>query len=139
VYRKEFTPLISVITTGGKVTFANRDSLTHHVFSPDIPNWDTGYLKKDESTAAKQFDTPGPFALLCNIHPEMIGYLLVVPSTSFGVVGPDGRYAMGIATPGTYKATLWVPRMPTVTKSVTITATGLSALNFELPPPAAAP
>jgi plastocyanin len=138
VHHKEFKPFISVIATGGMATFRNRDSnLTHHVFSPDIPNWDTGYLKKDETTATRQFDAPGVYALLCNIHPEMIGYLLVVPSTSFGVVRPDGHYGVAIATTGTYKATLWAPRTQTLSKSVTIAATGVSTLNFDLPPSAA--
>jgi plastocyanin len=134
VRHKEFTPFISVITTGGTATFRNGDSnLTHHVFSPDIPNWDTGYLKKNETTATRQFDAPGAYSLLCNIHPEMLGYLLVVPSTSFGIVRPDGHYAIAIANPGTYKATLWAPRTQTQSKSVTVAATGVSSLNFDIP------
>ena len=78
VHKKEFTPFIAVVTTGGTVTFGNKDALTHHVFSSDIDKWDTGYLRKNE-TALRKFDAPGPVALLCNIHPEMLGYLLVIP------------------------------------------------------------
>lgn len=135
VHNKEFSPRIAVITTGGTVTFGNKDALTHHVFSPDVPGWDTGYLKKDETTAARKFDSPGPVALLCNIHPEMLGYLLVVPSTSFGTVGPDGKYVVPDVPPGTYKATVWAPRLPTVTQSVTVTSGAVTA-NFNLPPAA---
>lgn len=137
IHHKEFSPFISVITTGGTVTFGNKDTLTHHVFSPDVPNWDTGYLKKDETTAARKFDSSGAIALLCNIHPEMIGYLLVIPSTSFGVVGPDGKFVVPNAPPGTYKATLWAPRVPTMTQSVTVSSSGPVTVNFDLPPAAA--
>jgi plastocyanin len=131
VDHKEFSPFISVITTGGTVTFGNKDALSHHVFSPDIPQWDTGYLRKND-TARRTFDSSGVVALLCNIHPEMLGYLVVVPSTYFGKMGPNGAYAVANVPPGTYKATAWAPRLPTASHPVTVSATGPVTLNFEL-------
>lgn len=133
VHTKEFTPFIGVVTAGGTVTFGNKDALTHHMFSPDLPGWDTGYLSKDASVS-RRFETPGAFALLCNIHPEMLGYLLVIPSTSFGVVAPDGKYAIADVPPGTYRATLWAPRMLPSTQTVVVTADGVATANFELRP-----
>jgi plastocyanin len=136
VHNKEFTPFISVVTTGGTVTFGNKDALTHHVFSPDLQDWDTGYLRKNE-TAGRTFAAPGAIALLCNIHPEMLGYLLVIPSTYFGKFGADGRYTIANTPPGTYKVTVWVPRTPTATQSATVGPTGAVTVNFELPPASA--
>ena len=133
VDHKMFSPFIAVITTGGTVTFGNRDALTHHVFSPDVQEWDTGYLRKNE-TAGRTFESPGPIALLCNIHPEMLGYLLVIPSTYFGKLGADGKYVIGNVPPGTYRATAWVPRLPTATQPVTVGPTGVATANFELRP-----
>jgi plastocyanin len=131
VYHKEFSPFISVVTTGGTVTFGNRDALTHHVFSPDVPKWDTGYLQKGEAVR-QAFDSPGAIALLCNIHPEMLGYLLVVPSTYFGKLGADGKYAIANMPPGTYRVTAWTPRVPKATQSVTVIPEGTVTTNFEL-------
>jgi plastocyanin len=133
VKHKAFSPFISVITTGGTVTFGNKDALTHHVFSPEIQGWDTGYLQKDH-TAVRTFESPGVVALLCNIHPEMLGYVLVIPSTSFGKLGADGKYVIANVAPGTYGATAWVPRMLTATQSVTVGPTGTVTANFELHP-----
>jgi plastocyanin len=133
VDHKVFSPLIAVITTGGTVTFGNKDALTHHVFSPDVAQWDTGYLRKDE-TAVRRFESPGAIALLCNIHPEMLGYVLVIPSTYFGKLAVDGGYVIASVPPGTYRATAWAPRMPPVTQSVTIGQAGMTTANFELPP-----
>jgi plastocyanin len=129
---KEFTPFISVITTGGKVTFGNKDGLAHHVFSTDAPTWDTGYLRKNEAVA-KTFDSPGAVALLCNIHPEMLGYLLVIPSTYFGKVGADGSYAVANVPPGTYRVTAWAPRAPRATQSIMVGPAGVVTANFSLP------
>ncbi|HEX7600706.1 MAG TPA: hypothetical protein VF316_03835 [Polyangiaceae bacterium] len=134
VFHKEFTPFIAVITVGGAVSFGNRDALVHHFFSPDVPKWDTGLIQKDGSVAPRTFDSPGPIALLCNIHPEMLGYVLVIPSTYFGKLGAEGKYVMTDVPPGTYKATAWAPRMPTVTQSVTVGPSGAVTANFLLPP-----
>jgi len=133
VYHKEFSPFISVITTGGSVTFGNKDALTHHVFSPDVRDWDTGYIQKN-GTASKTFETAGTIALLCNIHPEMLGYLLVIPSTYFGKLAPDGKYAIANVPSGTYRATVWAPRLRPATQSVTVTPPGSATANFELLP-----
>ncbi len=137
IKNKELTPFIAVVTTGGTVTFANRDALTHHVFSPELPGWDSGYLSKDQTTP-KRFDTAGSYSMLCNIHPEMLSYLVVIPSTYFGRIGSDGKYAIGSVPPGTYRLTAWGPRMQPVTQSVTVSAgAGVTRADFELhtPPP----
>jgi plastocyanin len=133
VYHKEFSPFISVITTGGTVTFGNKDALTHHVFSPDLQKWDTGYLRKND-TAGRTFDSPGAIALLCNIHPEMLGFLLVIPSTYFGKQGIDGKYVIANVPSGTYRATAWAPGPLTPTQSVTVGPTGAVTASFELRP-----
>ena len=129
-------PFISVITTGGSATFGNKDALTHHVFSPDIPKLDTGYIHQNE-TVARTFDSPAVVPLLCNIHPEMLGYLLVIPSTYFSKLGPSGEYAIAGVPPGTYRVTAWSPRLPTATKTAAVASTGVVTVNFDLP--AAAP
>jgi plastocyanin len=130
---KRFTPFISVVTTGGTVTFGNGEALTHHVFSPDLKDWDTGYLRKGE-TASRRLDTPGPIALLCNIHPEMLAYVLVVPSTAFALVGPDGRFAIGDVPEGSYHVTAWAPRLPAVTRVLTVGREGAVTVDFTIPP-----
>ncbi len=138
IKNKELTPFIAVLTTGGTATFSNRDALTHHVFSPELPGWDTGYLAKDQTTT-KRFDPPGAYSLLCNIHPEMLSYLVVVPSSSFGTIGRDGRYTIGDLAPGTYRVTAWGPRMQPMTQSVTVGSSGPTVVDFELHPASGRP
>jgi plastocyanin len=133
VDHKSFSPFIAVVTTGRTVTFGNKDALTHHVFSPDLKDWDTGYLQKGE-TSTRRFDTPGVVSILCNIHPEMIGYVLVIPSSHFGRIGVDGRYVIPSVPAGTYKVTAWSPRLSTVTQSATVGETGSASLDFALQP-----
>jgi len=133
VDHKEFSPSIAVITTGGTVTFGNRDNLTHHVFSPELQKWDTGYLQKGD-TAGRTFNAPGAISLLCNIHPEMLGYVLVIPSTYFGKLGADGKYVIAAVPPGTYKTTVWSPHMQPISQPVTVGAAGSVTADFQLRP-----
>ncbi len=123
IFKREFRPKISVVTTGGVVTFTNREALTHHIFSPDIRDWDTGYLREGE-TSTRRFENVGAYSLLCNIHPEMLGYVLVIPSTYYARVTPGGEYVISGVPAGTYALTAWAPRTPPVTQTVTVGATG---------------
>ena len=134
IREKEFTPFIAVITAGSTIEFGNVDPLTHHIFSPDGEKWDTGNLPQ-QGTVGRTFDSPGAYTLLCNFHPEMLGYLLVIPSSYFGMVGTDGKYALTGVPPGTYQLTAWVPRLESTTQSVTVTASGDATANFELRAP----
>lgn len=129
IHKKEFLPFISVLTVGGTATFANTDTVDHHVFSPNIKGWDTGMLKTGHPVS-RVFEKAGPFPLLCNIHPEMLGFLLVIPTTTYGKIDSNGTYEIGGVAPGTYQITAWVPRQPTVTKSVTVTAGSPATVDF---------
>ncbi len=134
IFHKQLTPFIAVITTGGAVTFKNLDPLAHHIFTRDLePQFDTGTLEQNVA-ATKTFNAPGVISLLCNIHPEMLGYLLVIPSTYFGPVRSDGKYAIHNVPPGTYKLTAWAPRVPTMTQSVTVARKDIVTADFTLHP-----
>jgi plastocyanin len=131
IHDKEFAPYITVVTAGANVDFGNGDALTHHIFSPDGEKWDTGNLPQ-QGTVERKFDSPGAYTLLCNLHPEMLGYLLVIPSSYFAAVGTDGKYTLGGLPPGSYRVTAWVPRMQTSTQSVTVAASGDVTADFSL-------
>jgi hypothetical protein len=38
-----------------------------------------------------EFDTPGVVPLLCNVHPEMSGYIIVTPTSYFAETGDSGN------------------------------------------------
>jgi plastocyanin len=124
-----FFPFISVIAAGGTVTFGNTDPLAHNAFSPDGEGWDIGIIPS-RGSVAKTFDKPNVYAVLCNLHKNMLAYLVVTPSSYFAKTDADGRYTMSVP-PGTYRATAWSPRLKPVTQSVEVTD-GTATLNFDL-------
>ncbi len=125
-----FIPFVAVVAAGGRVVFANTDPFPHNVFSPDNEKFNMGNIPQN-GAHAKVFKNPGAYSLLCNLHPGMLGYLLVTPSTWAVKADAKGHYVMKHVPNGTYKATAWAPRQALVTQSVTV-ADGDVTLNFDL-------
>ncbi len=126
-----FIPFVSVAAVGAKVVFANEDPFPHNVFSPDNEKFNMGNIPQ-HGAHVRVFHAPGAYTLLCNLHPGMLGYLLVTPSAWHVRTDSKGHFDLKHAVPsGTYKATAWAPRLTPVTQSVTV-ADGDVTVNFDL-------
>jgi plastocyanin len=125
-----FVPFVTVIPAGGKVTFHNSDPFPHNVFSPDADKFNMGTISHNQMLV-HAFPKAGEYSLLCNLHPGMLGYIVVAPSSYFAKTDAKGHYAMKGVPPGAYKITAWSPRLPTETKSVDVKG-GDATLDFEL-------
>jgi plastocyanin len=125
-----FIPYVSVVAVGGKVVFANEDPFPHNVFSPDGDKFNMGNIPQN-GAHVRVFKNAGVYSLLCNLHPGMLGYLLVTPSTWASRVDGKGKFVMKHVPNGTYKVTAWAPRLAAQTQSVTV-ADGDVTVNFDL-------
>jgi plastocyanin len=125
-----FIPYVSVVAEGGKAVFANEDPFPHNVFSPDNEKFNLGNIPQN-GAHVRVFKNPGAYSLLCNLHPGMLGYLLVTPSTWYARVDGKGKFVMKHVPSGTYKVSAWAPRQALVTQNVTV-ADGDVTLNFDL-------
>ena len=120
-----FNPHIMVVQQGTTVEFLNSDSVQHNVFWPSIggdkkAGHNLGTWPKGEKRPWK-FDHPGAAPLLCNVHPEMSGYIVVSPSPYFAETDDSGEYKIENVPDGTYTVTVWHEGAKPVTKSVTVT------------------
>jgi plastocyanin len=129
--KMNFYPYVAVIPVGGKVIFHNSDPFPHNVFSPDGEKFNIGIIAANGGASAHKFTHAGPNTLLCNLHPGMIGYVLVSPSSYFARVDAKGHFAMKDVPAGTYKVSAWAPRLKTETKSATVSGSDVT-LDFEL-------
>jgi plastocyanin len=125
-----FNPFVSVIPAGGKVVFRNDDPFPHNVFSPDHERFDMGMIPH-AAARVRTFDKPGSYTLLCNLHPGMLGYVLVTPSNKFAKVDRKGHFSLKDLPNGTYKLTAWAPRTQPSSQSVTVKGGDVN-VNFEL-------
>jgi hypothetical protein len=116
-----------VTEEGTTVQFENDDSVQHNVFWPSIggnkkEGHNLGTWPKGEKRAFK-FDTPGVFPLLCNVHPEMSGYIVVSPTLYFAETDSNGNYKIENVANGKYNVVAWHEGMKTQSKSVEVAST----------------
>jgi plastocyanin len=106
-----FQPHITVVQVGTTVDFVNSDSVAHNVFWTSIGGnkklgHNLGTWPKGERKSFK-FDTPGAVPILCNVHPEMSAYIVVVPTPYFATSDTAGSYKIENVPDGSYTVTAW--------------------------------
>src|SRR5450759_952028 len=123
-----FTPHIVVVQQGTTVEFLNSDSVAHNVFWPSVGGnkkltHNLGTWPKGEKRAFK-FDNPGAVPLLCNVHPEMAGYIVVSPTPYFAETDASGNYKIENVPDGKYNVVAWHEGTKQQSKSVDVAGTG---------------
>ncbi len=106
-----FQPHITVVQAGTTVDFLNSDSVAHNVFWTSIGGnkklgHNLGTWPKGEKKSFK-FDTPGAVPVLCNVHPEMSAYIVIVPTPYFATTDQAGAYRIENVPDGSYTLTAW--------------------------------
>jgi hypothetical protein len=106
-----FTPHLTVVQVGTTVDFLNSDSVAHNVFWTSVGGnkkltHNLGTWPKGEKRSFK-FDNPGAVPLLCNVHPEMAGYIVVAPTPYFATTDKSGEYKIDNVPDGSYTVTAW--------------------------------
>jgi plastocyanin len=106
-----FQPHIIVVEQGTTVDFLNSDNVQHNVFWPSIggdkkAGHNLGTWPKGEKRSWK-FDHPGAAPLLCNVHPEMAGYIVVSPTPYFAETDASGAYTIKDVPDGSYTVVAW--------------------------------
>ncbi len=122
---QEFVPYVTPIVVGTRVSFPNKDTVQHHVYSVSPAKKFEIPLYIGESSATILFDRPGPVTLGCNIHDWMVAYVYVLATPYFAKTGADGVADIAGLPPGRYTLELWHPRLAArVDRQITIEASG---------------
>ena len=109
---KRFVPDVLLVTRGTPVAFPNRDTVRHHVYS--FSPTKRFELKLYVGTPAQPvvFDQPGVAVLGCNIHDQMIAWVVVVDTPYRAQADADGRVVLDKVPPDAYQLRLWHQRLP---------------------------
>ena len=121
-----FQPHVVVVLVGTTVDFLNSDNVAHNVFWPSISGdkkagHNLGTWPKGEKKPYK-FEKAGVVPLLCNVHPEMSGYVVVTPSPYYAETDASGNYKIANVPEGKYTVTAWHEGAKPQSKPVEVTA-----------------
>ena len=129
-----FIPHVLPVIAGTTVDFLNSDDVLHNVFTPDkcADKFNLGTWPKGEKRSYT-FKTPGCNAvILCNVHPEMEAFVVVLETPYFAVSDEDGSYRISNVPPGTYTLSIWHEKLKGESVQVTVSAQGSVIQDFSI-------
>jgi len=121
-----FIPHVVAVQQGTTVEFLNSDPVGHNVYWPSISGnkkltHNMGTWPKGEKKPF-QFNDVGVASLLCNVHPEMSGYVVVVPTPYFAVTDKDGNFEIKNIPAGKYTLKTWSEDGKPTTQAVDVSS-----------------
>lgn len=130
----EFVPHILVAQSGTVVEFPNSDNVNHHVYSFSPAKSFELPLYKGSVYPPLIFDEAGVVTLGCNIHDNMLGYVLVVDTPWFTKTDKAGSAMLQSLPEGRYRIHAWTPRISEAnlpaSQAIELRANGDAALTF---------
>ncbi len=106
-----FVPGTLIVPQGSSVAFPNLDTVRHSIYSFSRPARFQIDLYGRDQTRSQRFPITGTVALGCNIHDKMRGYIRVVSTPYAAATDLNGRGQIEGLAPGTYRVTVWHPRL----------------------------
>ncbi len=125
---KVFLPFVLPIVQGTTVDFHNSDNLQHNVFGVGADDFNLGTYGMGATKGAK-FQNAGEVDILCNVHPEMAGYILVLQNPYFAKPDGGGKFRIGKVPPGDYILRFWYEGQ-TKKQNVKVPASGDVSASF---------
>jgi plastocyanin len=124
--KMSFIPHVVAVQQGATVDFLNSDPVGHNVYWPSISgnkklSHNLGTWPKGEKKPF-QFNDLGVASLLCNVHPEMSGYVVIVPTPYFAVTDKDGNFEIKAIPAGKYTLKTWSEDGKPTTQTVDVSA-----------------
>lgn len=130
----EFLPHVLPVVKGTTVDFKNSDDVLHNVFTPDkcAEKMNLGTWPKGEARSYTFNEIGCVSVMLCNVHPEMEAWILVLQNGFFFKTDKDGKYEIKNVPPGIYNLVAWHERLKNQSVEIEVPAEGELEVNFTL-------
>ncbi len=130
----KFVPHVLPVLVGTTVDYLNNDNVMHNVFTPsgtadkfNLGTWPMG------ETRPYTFKQEGAAVMLCNVHPEMEAWVVVLQNPYFAVTDKSGAYTIKDLPAGSYILKLWHEKLNKYEpQSVEVPAEGTVNADFSL-------
>ncbi|NOY57316.1 MAG: DUF2012 domain-containing protein [Calditrichaeota bacterium] len=127
-----FVPHVLPLLAGTTVDFVNSDDVLHNVFSPDkcADKFNLGTWPKGQSRSYTFKNAGCRPVILCNVHPEMEAYVVVLSNPYFAVSKKDGTFAIKNVPAGKYTLKIWHEKLKGKPVQITVSAAGKVTQDF---------
>src|SRR5215470_1230439 len=102
---RAFQPDLLVVPLGSTVEFPNSDSVSHQIYSFSPPKRFQLPLYRGKPYPPVLFEQTGVVTLGCNIHDEMLAYLVITDAPWFGRTNNAGAWTVDLPR-GSYRVAL---------------------------------
>lgn len=116
-----FRPHVLPVVKGTTIDFTNDDNVVHNIFAPpgsakrfNLGTYGAGVTK------TVTFDKLGEVTLLCNVHPEMVGYVIVLQNSYLALTDKKGYFEIKDVPAGTYKLKVWHEKLKEASQEVVV-------------------
>jgi len=107
---QRFVPHILTVRTGTQIEFPNNDTVRHHVYSFSEAKRFELPLYAGSAHSPIRFDAPGVVVIGCNIHDDMLGYIVVLDTPYVMTTDASGTASLDGLPAGEYRVEIWTPR-----------------------------
>jgi plastocyanin len=107
---RSFEPDLLVVPLNSTVAFPNSDTVSHQIYSFSPAKRFQLPLYRGKPYPPVHFDQAGLVTLGCNIHDEMLAYVVVTDAPFFGRTAASGSWSTE-APSGAYRISIWHPRI----------------------------
>lgn len=104
-----FVPDVLVLPVHSTVQFPNSDAISHQVYSFSSARQFQLPLYRGKPYPPVSFEQTGIVTLGCNIHDNMLAYIVVTAAPFFGRTDANGEWAAPNIGSGKYRIRVWHP------------------------------
>jgi plastocyanin len=132
-----FHPHVLPVLAGTTVDFLNSDEVAHNVFTPDktadkfnLGTWPKGEVRS--FTFDKRCEEVCDAVMLCNVHPEMEAFVVVMQNPYFSATDEDGNFTIEDIPAGEYTVSVWHPKRKAESTTIVVPDEGAVSLEIAL-------
>jgi plastocyanin len=130
---KTYLPRVVAVTAGSPVEFRNSDLELHNVHATCKKNPPFNIaMVRGIKPQRRVFAKPEVVKLSCNVHRDMLAYVVVLENPYFATPNDSGVYEIAGIPPGNYTVTLWHEKFEETKKEVTVESGKKVEVNFAL-------
>lgn len=128
-----YSPHVVAVEAGSALEFRNSDPELHNVHATCKKNIPFNIaMIRGVKPQRRSFPIPEIVKLSCNVHRDMLAYIVVLNNPYFAMPNDSGNYEIANVPSGNYTISLWHEKFEEIKKEITVESGKNIEVNFNL-------